>query len=346
MDLTIAEEDPDAQFWFIDFRLLFKPAATSFNPQVRYHIESKVNEILPKDGLQGCYSYLHELVLTHKIGEFKKQAYDLARENWIDTLAVEPLNRSLCIQYWVNKYEQPSTTRSWFIMGVGSAKRKTAGPKSKATSHLFIRWFRDAKEVEDVDIPFDTVNISTESLLRSILAKHVAHILESMHDKLRALPLFANRELGLDIFISPTEPDTSYLSVQLMGEQKIRVQIEPITGRVIFSPASPVVTKFEDIMNRHCKDLAEFGHTFIIQLHYALVDDAITSHAGSVGWTRINPLIQSRQTYRDALVEVFAKYLPADFSTVSWFERKHWSKGWYLVVFASTSGEQWLLIRL
>lgn len=347
MDLTIAEEDPEAQFWFIDFRFLFNPTTINFSPQVRFHIESKVNEILPKDGLLGCYRYLHELVLTHKIGEFKKQAIDLARGNWIDTLAIEPLNRSLCIQYWVNKYEQPSTARSWFILGVGSAKRKTAGPRSKATSHLVIRWFRDAKEVDNVNVPFDSVNISTESLLRSILAMHVAHILESIHDRLRALPLFANRELGLDVFISSTEPDKSYLTVQLTHEQTIRIQIEPVTGRVIFSPASPMITRFEHVMNSTCKNLAEMGHGVILQLRYSLIEEAITSSAETIGWTRIRPPIQNKQTYKDELTEAFDnKHLPVDFASVIWFERRPWNKGWYLTVFTSPSGEHWLLIRL
>jgi mediator of RNA polymerase II transcription subunit 14 len=344
VDLTIAEEDPEAQFWFIDFRFLFKPSAVALNPHVRFHIESKVNEALLKDGLIGCYKYLHELVLTHKIGEFKRQAINLARGSWVETLGVEPLNRSLCIQYWRNKHGKPSLTRSWFIMGVGSPRRQTGGPKSKATSHLFLRWFRDAKELENIELPFDTVNISTEILLKSIIAKHVAYILETTHDKLREKPLFAKRELGLSSYISLTEPAESFLKVQLTTEQTICIQIEPVTGRLVFSPASPTLTRWEHKVNRECKDLAGDAHKFIENLRFALVAEAISSRAITVGWERTAGPFLRKATLKDGLKS--PSWLPADHSMAMWFRRPEWSEDWYLAAFPSMSGEHWLLIRM
>jgi mediator of RNA polymerase II transcription subunit 14 len=342
VDITIADEDPETQFWFIDLRFLFRPSTASLSELVKGHIESKVNGVLLKDGLTGCYQYLHELVLTYKIGEYKRQGIALARGKWTDTIAIEPLNRAISIQYWRNKHGMPSQTRSWFIMGVGSPRRKTAGPKSKATSHLFIRWFRDAKEVENVEIPFDTINISAEALLKSVIARHVAYILESTHDKLRQNPLFSKRELGLSSHISLTEPAESFLKVQLTNDHTITVQIEPITGRFVFSPASPPVTIWENNLNRGCIDLAENAHTYIEKLRYALIDQAVSSCGITVGWIRTGSPVRRSETLRDALKNA----VPKDYSAMMWFTRSEWSKEWYLTVFPSMSGERWLLIRM
>ena len=73
IDLTIADEDPEKQFWFIDFRFLFSPSVLELPSHLRFYIESKVNAVLLADGLPGCYKLLHEIVLTHKISEFKRQ---------------------------------------------------------------------------------------------------------------------------------------------------------------------------------------------------------------------------------------------------------------------------------
>ncbi len=77
VDLTIADEDFEKQFWFIDFRFLFQPAPAELSDRVRQFIEKKVNDALATDGLAGCYRFLHEFVLTHKISEFYRQALDL-----------------------------------------------------------------------------------------------------------------------------------------------------------------------------------------------------------------------------------------------------------------------------
>src|ERR1700722_6388022 len=59
VDLTIAEENPEKQFWFIDFRFLFTPAVSQLPEHLRYMIENRVNAALEKDGLAGCYKFLH-----------------------------------------------------------------------------------------------------------------------------------------------------------------------------------------------------------------------------------------------------------------------------------------------
>jgi mediator of RNA polymerase II transcription subunit 14 len=336
IDLTIADEDPEAQFWFIDFRFMFWPSISTLTPQIRFHIESRVNEALAKDGLAGCYKYLHEMVLTHKISEFKKQAIDLARAKWIETLKVEALNRALSIQYWLERYG-PKGPRSWIILGVHSGRRKDSRPDPKATSRLFVRWFRDSKEVPGVDIQFDTVNITTQSLLRTVIAKHVSHILTSIHDNLASKPLFANRELALSLSISLTEPADSELKVQLTNEQHLSVKIEPISGRFVFSPASRLVSEWEARLNAQSSNPAQDGHSYIERLRSQLLAEEIVSRGLSVGWMRIpNPGLKQ---------EVLQPYMPKDPPQILWFRRLGWLESWCIAVIMSMSGEQWLLFE-
>jgi len=336
IDLTIVDEDPEAQFWFIDFRFMFWPSVPSLTPHVRYHIESRVNDALAKDGLAGCYKYLHETVLTHKIGEFRRQAIDLARGKWIETLKVEPLNRALSIQYWLDRYG-PKGPRSWIILGVHSGKRKDGRPDPKATSRLLIRWFRDSKEISDVDIQFDSVNITAEALVKTVIAKHVSHILTSIHSTLREKLLFANRELALSLSTSLTEPAESELKVQLTNEQHLSIKIEPISGRFVFSPAYRLITKFQLQLNEKSQNPANDAHTYIERLRCQLLAEDIANRGLSIGWERTaNPGLKP---------DVLQKVVPKDTLEVLWFRRRGWLEAWHIAVVLSMSGEHWLLLE-
>lgn len=335
MDLTIADEDPETQFWFIDFRFLFNPTTSDLAPHVRGFIESRVNEALLNGGLWGCYNFLHGMVLSHKVSEFRRQAVGLARGKWVQSLKVEALNRALSIQYWVDPYGRPGP-KSWIILGVHSGKRKVGVRHPKDTSRLSIRWFRDSKEVKELDVSFDTVNISTESLLKTVIAKHVNYILTSTYDKLRAKPLFANREAVLSLTTSTDEPAESELRVQLTNERHVSIRIEPITGRFIFSPASRVTTEFEYRVNRSV-DPATDAHTYIDGLRYAAITEDIAIRGLSLGWMRVdNPGLR-----QDDLKAV----IPKDASQVVWLRRPGWVKNWYIAISMGMSGERWWLIE-
>lgn len=337
IDLTIADEDPDSQFWFIDFRFLFSPYLSDLAPHLRFYIESKVNTALLKDGLPGCYRFLHELVLTHKISEFRRQAVALARGLWIGGVKVEPLNRALCIQYWLERYGRDGP-ESWIILGVHSGRRKDGRSDPKATSRLFLRWFRDGKEVRDAEIPFDDVDISAESLLKTVIAKHVNHILTSMHEKIRAKPLFANHEMTISLSTSPTEPKQSELKVQLTSREQLSINIEPITGRFIFGPASRLIWDYERMLNTRSKDPASDGNTFVENLRCSTIMEEIASRGISAGWVRQRPPALKQDDLKSVI--------PRDTLQIIWFRRPGWSKDWFVAVTLSMGGERWWLIEL
>ncbi|TVY37517.1 Mediator of RNA polymerase II transcription subunit [Lachnellula subtilissima] len=318
VDLTIADEDPETQFWFIDFRFLFSPSLPEVPPHVRAHIESRVNEALLKDGLAG------------------RQAVGLARGKWIDGLKVEALNRALSIQYWLDRYGRKGP-KSWIILGVHSGRRKVGRPHPKDTSRLFLRWFRDSKEVKEVDIPFDAVDISAESLLKTVIANHVDHILTSTYERLRRKPLFASHEAVLSVVISKTEPAESELKVQLTSDRHLTVRIEPITGRFVLGPSSRLAVEFEFKLNDQCNDPATNAHNLIEEMRQKAVMDDILLRGVSLGWIRVkNPGIK---------LDDLRSVVPKETSQVLWLQRPGWVKNWYFAVSMSVSGERWWLIE-
>lgn len=337
VDLTIADEDPDAQFWFIDFRFLFLSSISQISPRLVLQIENRINAALLKDGLLGCYKLLHEMVLTHKISEFRRQAVELARGKWIDGLKVEPLNRSLSIQYWVDRYGKDGP-KSWIILGVHSGRRKDGRYDPRATSRLSIRWFRDSKEVKDTDISFDTVNISAQSLLKTVIAKHVDHILTSIYDTMQPKPIFATREADLSLSTSSDEPAESHLKVQLTSNELMTVSIEPITGRFIFNPTSPMISQIEYRLNSMSQAPATDAWRYLENLRCSSISEDFANHGLSVGWIKgRGPEIKT-----DELKPV----LPKDTVQIAWFRRPSWSKDWYALLTLGMYGERWWLLEM
>lgn len=335
VDLTVADEDKAAQFWFLDLRFQFWPSPDILTPMLRPFIENKVNGALFRDGLAGCYKFLHEMILTHKINEFRTQAIALSRGKWIETLKVEPLQRALSIQYWLDRYNKGP--KSWIILGVHSGKREGKIQDPKATSRLFLRWFRDGKEMKGVDIPFDTVNISAEALLKAVISKHINHILTSTFEKLQEKPLYANRELALSLLISDSDPADTELSVQVTRKHQVSVRIHPVNGRFVLGPASRSIFDAEYRLNNGTHDPANDAHNYVEYLRYTLISEDLISHALTVGWLLTN----NPGLKMDELKKVMSK----DNLRILWFRRAGWVKDWYMAVGLSMRGERWVLLQ-
>ncbi|KAI1486963.1 mediator complex subunit MED14-domain-containing protein [Biscogniauxia mediterranea] len=336
VDLTIADEDFDKQFWFIDFRFAFTPAPPELSDTLRMYLEQKTNEVLEKDGLHGCYKFLHEFVLTHKITEYVRQAHELRKGRWVDTLKVERLNRAMSIQYWSNRYP-PDGPKSWVILGVHSGKKSTALSDLKTSSYLTLRWFRDNKEVKDVEIPIDDANISTEELLTRVVGKHIEYILSTIHERLKSKGRFMNREAGLVLDISRDDPAESSLKMQLGYNYYVNVKLSPITGMFAMKPQSSMTMKGELKLNWSSKDPIQDGIACLegVRCHYAV--DELIRRGKSVGWNvckgpvkleDVKPLLNTR-----------------DHGQLMWLQRRGWSGQWYLMVSLSLSGDRWWLIE-
>jgi len=336
VDLAVASEDPETQFWFIDLRFTFLPQPTNMDSSLRFQIEQKINDVLLQDGLIGCYKYLHELVLTRKILELRRQAMDLVRGKWIEGLKIEQLNRAISIQYWVDRYAKGP--KSWILIAVHSGKPKHGRPHPKDTSRLFIRWFRDGTENSEDDVLFDTTTLSTEDLLETVIARHVNHILTSLHDRLRSRPIFAATESSVKLTAFANNPAQSVLVLQLTHSQQMTIKIEPTSGRFILGPALPRIADAEYKLNTFSQDPISDAHNHIDVLRCTLIIEELHIYATSVGWRRnMGPRFRP---------EALKPLLPEDALQTAWFQRAGWMPNWYLAITSGRSGETyWLFER-
>ncbi|ORY66223.1 mediator complex subunit MED14-domain-containing protein [Pseudomassariella vexata] len=338
VDLTIADEDFEKQFWFIDFRFLFTPAPSELTDTLRMYLEARVNEILEKDGLQGCYKFLHEFVLTHKITEFVRQAFELARGRWVDTLKVERLNRAMSIQYWTSRFPAEGP-KSWIIVGVHSSKKPgAAAADPKTTSHLFLRWFKDNKEVKDATIALDDANISTEKLLQRVIGRHVECMLSTIHDKLQVKGRFVRREAALSLQTFPDNPMESSLKMQLGHEDSVHVRVSPINGLFSMTPQTNPVLRAEKQLNTRVNDPSEDAHSFLEKLRCECMLDEVRRRGKSLGWT-----IPKAPIKPDDIKQLLKTREPFQYI---FLKKDGWPSQWYTMLSLSLNGDKWWLVEV
>jgi mediator of RNA polymerase II transcription subunit 14 len=343
VDLTIADEDFEKQFWFIDFRFTFSPAPQDLTEALRMFLEIKVNEALATDGLRGCYELLHELTLTHKINELRRQAVQLSRGRWIETLRVERLNRALSIQYWTNRFPSNTNTapKSWIIVGVNSGRKtkRNLPPNANPTSHLDLRWFQDGKEVHDVDLGVDNQDISAEALIKNIIAKHARNILSSIYNKLLAKPRFAKRQASISLSINSKDPSESAVVVQLTHAQSLTIRINPTTGMFNMQPAAQsYVYKGEAFLNQKSRNPVEDAVMQVESIRWQSEFGELIRLGEGQGWR-----ISRRPVSSEEVKRLHASREPHN---MLWLRREGWAAAWYLVVCLSLAGDTWWLVEM
>ncbi|KAI5278755.1 mediator complex subunit [Ascosphaera acerosa] len=118
--LSVAADDPASQFFFVDLRFLFTPAAVARDHKVVRRLEALVNDDLRRGGLRACFDNLNNRVLSIKIAALHQQALLLAQYAYARQLFVLLTHRTLVVQYWL---ERPGP-KSWIQIGV--ARRSPA----------------------------------------------------------------------------------------------------------------------------------------------------------------------------------------------------------------------------
>ncbi|KAF3762351.1 MED14-domain-containing protein [Cryphonectria parasitica EP155] len=349
VDLTIGNDDPESQWWFIDFRFDFSPAPQELTDKVRHFMTMNVNDVLGRQGLKGCYDFLHGYVLTHKIRELQRQAVLLSQQHWINHIKVEPLNRALCIQYWAQRYlgtgpkpEANAGPKSWIIIGVNSGKTPSADslPSLHPTSYLTIRWFRDGKEVTgDADLSsFGTETISAEDLLNRIICKHVSYILKSISDKLMSKPRYASRQVSVSMKLHKSEPSESILVIQLTHSETLSVKINGVTGNFYLEPTKPLISRREAILNLRGRDAVEDSFGQIEHIRCESLFEELVRLGRAMGWVMCK---------RPVLPDEAKKLHPSrEFYQLLWLRRDTWPSPWYVVVCVSLAGDNWWLVEV
>lgn len=333
-DFSIADEDVTSQFYFVDFRFLFSPASEIPDGQLRYHLEERANFVLKEHGLAGCYDLLHNFVLTHKVNVLRKQALSLARFEWAGAIRVEPIHRSLIVQYWLDR----AGPKSYIEIGIASGKRKSSW-KGEAVPYVALKWICAGKEVKDAQIAFDLKTLSVEDVLRSIVALHLRSFLQSVQERLAQTPMFVGRKGALVLRSSGPDPIDMGLDMRSPGSGDVlSLVVEPVTGRIFIQPPSAHSNHIENELNT-LKDASVDGVPRLLNLHCLTMQAAIENQAARAGWSLIRTL--------NIKPESVKQNLGTAVSLLSGFKiRSLNSSSWVMVATVSLVGEAWWAVEL
>lgn len=336
VELSIADEDPLSQLYFVDFRFTFSPTSAEIpNGRLRDEIEGKTNDFLKREGLSGCYEFLHDLVLTHKLNILKHQAYDMARGLWSQHLKVEEVHRSLVVQYWPNR----PGGKNWIEIGIRRRYEKNPSqrPANQNSPHIALRWFRSGKEVTTANPNLGLGDLSLHGILNQVIAMHTNFIFEQVALKLRVGDIYSNRLLKLRHVPSVTEPLDATLLIQLTTSKAVKMIQEPVTGRFALLPSSSLYSRAEQSMN-NLQDPAGEAASQLASLRSIVSQDEVEMRALSAGWEVIKSLIPGQETMR--------RLFPRETLRIAFFRRKSWSQTWIIAFTSSLMKDSWYIVEL
>ena len=335
LDVSLADEDPSSQLYFVDFRFAFSPCSSTLpNPRLRDHIEGRVNDVLRREGLIGCYEFLHGLVLTYKLSILRDQAHQLAWNQWGGNLRVDLAHRSVIVQYWLRRPGK----KSWIEIGIRKrGQPKASDPVSEAmTPDLSVRWHRHGREVIDHGIHPDGANLSLEAILTEITARHTNFIFKEAKRKLKEEPVYARNILSVKHRAHPWEPTECALTVQIDGAIAVKLTQEPVSGAFVLSPPSPLNDGAARRLNESADPVATTPSR-LAELRAYTILEAAESSARTLGWTHDKTLKANQET-RKRLFH----------STQLWcqfYRPPGWTQSWALGLTTNLAGDRWWLVE-
>ncbi|GAM83212.1 hypothetical protein ANO11243_011980 [Dothideomycetidae sp. 11243] len=282
VDLAIADQDPESPFYFIDLRLIFRPSNSSAHDRMRNQLEAQVNAVLLSSGLKGCYDFLHNFVLTHKLNILRCQALDLARGRWIENIEVQSVHRMIIIQYW---RDLPGG-RNWIELGIASGRSE--GPieddsKSPPASQLFCRWFRRGQEILHHGLVFEFSDLCVEKMLDHVIATHVTGRLSVISDGLQNFSEDST-VFSQTLYASQLSPRDCHLEVALRTlSTTLKITIDPIRGLYTAYPGTADTSELERRMNESGVDVSLIIRNFLCRN----VLQNVTEQAQSIGLLRV-----------------------------------------------------------
>lgn len=336
LDVSIADEEPSSQFFFIDIRFLFTPAPDLPDGPLRSSIEGAANDSLIRSGLSGCYDFLRDFVLTHKIHVLRRQALEMSKGAWADFIRVESVHRSLVVQYWVENLGG----KSWVEIGIASGRPKHSKSswRDVPMPRIAVKWHRNGTEVTELALSSDGTNLSMERTLKEIIALHINHLLGTIREQLQS---FSRDKSPLEITLdaSDTEPADCALRVRLKSSTHIAtITVNPITGRLALQPSTPASDYCEREVNRLERPALE-AHVGIAV--YLCVDrqQNIERAAERCGWKHLKNLNLKLDHIKTAFGGEISRY--------SVFRAQGWeSSNWVVAVSVGSGGESWWAVHL
>lgn len=332
LDLSVAEEAKSSQFFFVDIRLLFSPSSPIPEGRIFNELDIKVNDVLCNEGLMACFNLLHGLILTNKINSLFRQAVDLARGLWSDSLRVELLHRTLVVQYWASR----AGSKSWLEIGVQRGQRnKNSEIFGDRIPRLGLRWMRDGQQANSDAIQFNPDTLSMDRVLRSVIALHASHLLSTAFATLKQSPLFSKHVLSLRAQLSPSEPGDCYLDIQLTPSRHLRVSVEPFSGAIALSGTS-VQERLEGERTSNKSAIEELLFR-VTRLRCITAVDEIESGTKALGLESVNQ--------RGLGLDV-RRIFPSSVLRSAFFTHQLWDRRWVAAATSSMDGDNWWLVQL
>jgi mediator of RNA polymerase II transcription subunit 14 len=332
VDLSIADDDPASQFYFVDFRFTFEPCNNTFNGRLHDDIASRANDILKYTGLVGIYDFLHDLTLSHKINILHKQARELAWGRWSENLRVELIHRTLVVEYWTNR----PGGKSWVEIGIKRERRNKDASSSEKNADLHIRWIRDSKPIEDIDIQLDVQALSVEDILHQATAMHASRILDSIYNNLLKSRLYGSGQLSLELSTSFFEPQDCQLQLQFTRPKQVVVALKAISGAVVLRPASARFGRAENELARS-KNVVDEATEKILHLCCITAEQDLSSAASSVGW-------EICRAFRPSATELKALFNGHALKH-SFFRWASWESGFILAATPGLGSDRYCLVH-
>ena len=336
VDLSIADESPTSQFFFVDFRFAFSPGnSTLSSGRLEADLQGRANDILRLEGLQGLFDLLHNLVLTHKLSVLRSQAYEMVKGYWSEHVVVEPVRRSVVLQYWSNR----PGGKNWIEIGVkrGEEKRFAYLGVTQKIPQIAIRSFRAGKEVKGLNIDLHPGNLSMEKILKQAIASHTSAILSSISLKLGQALLYSSGALKLRYKKSSSEPTAASLMVQITGSKVVKIMQEPVTGCFAVLPSSPLNKRLEIEINRLSSPSTDSSKQISL-LRALSAQEEVEEVASTMGWEPARSVSPGKEALR--------RHFPKNIQQTRFYRKPSWNRGWLLAFTSSLEGDAWWVVEL
>lgn len=315
----------------MDLRFLFRPAPHPIPAPILLHYKNVADERYREGGLQGVYDWLHACCMDMQTATLQDQASQMSKGRWSGNLWTRLLKRTLLLQYWPQKGNdrpgaETKVPSSWIEVG-------PERPKGSNPSKLGIRWMRENVKVTDVQVPIDLAQLSTDTLMKTVIAMHTNYILANIQEKLASIT-DARTPDDIKLEAHPSDSSESYLEFQLTPSQKCRLLIEPITGRFALKPPSALTMQAETTMNSS----PQTAHELLLRLRFAASQDEVAEAAKGMGWDVLRTLNIKRDDLK--------RHLLINMRYILHMRRKGWSKNWVVTFVQNEQQSSWWILEM
>ncbi|KIY01622.1 uncharacterized protein Z520_03174 [Fonsecaea multimorphosa CBS 102226] len=331
LDVSILGDSEDAPFRMVDFRFSFQPSA-HIPDSLHAEIELYANSNIDRDGLKGCYDFLHELALSYKLAELHKQALDLARNQWAGNLRVELIRRNLIVQYWPER----QFGKSWVEVGIASGREKQKITKMDSPPFLDIKWMRQGKRVDSLQLRLNDALLSFDAILRQVIAQHITEILDNIYDKLILTPLFANAELFMEQSLSYEDPEECSLMMQLSRSSDLQVKIDAVTGLLVLSPVTERRERLQYEVNR-VQGVADDVVSKLLNYRCSVMETRVLVGILGTSW-------EGLRSFKFSQAEARALF-GGPVSRMNMFRQNQWTLDFTLAITHASDGDHWWLLQ-